>query len=198
MTTCDSAVVKCLENGCPLYVFGYGSLVYKHNFPHSRMIPCRIKGFRRVFYQGSTDHRGVPGKPGRVVTLLPYEPHWDVLGAVFEVPPADIEEAVNILDLREQGGYDRVLVDCLAKTSDEVLVKEAVCYIANPTNTEYLGEDTEERIAHHICQSEGASGHNTEYLFKLADWLRSEGGHDPHVFEVEAHARRIWEAAKKP
>ena len=191
MTTCDTAVVKCLSDGCPLYVFGYGSLVYKHNFPHNRRIPCRIKGYRRVFYQGSTDHRGVPGKPGRVVTLLPHEPHYDVVGAVFEVLPADIEEVVNTLDLREQGGYDRVLVNCLAKHSDEVLVKDAVCYIANHQNSEYLGEDTEENIARHICDCAGASGHNTEYLFKLADWLREEGTHDAHVFAIDAHARRI-------
>jgi hypothetical protein len=54
----------------PLWIFGYGSLCWKTDFAFASRCSGVVRGWRRLFWQASMDHRGTPKFPGRTVTMV--------------------------------------------------------------------------------------------------------------------------------
>mgnify|MGYP001326126888 CR=1 FL=1 len=161
----------------PIWIFGYGSLIWRVEFPFADKRPARIRGWKRRFWQGSTDHRGVPGAPGRVVTLLPDEVGC-CSGMAYRLDASSQEQVLQQLDVREKGGYQRQSIELDLTDSRRVT---GLTYIATPTNGNYLGPAPLHAIAEQICRSRGPSGANSEYLFRLARALNELGSEDTHV-----------------
>ena len=163
------------------WIFGYGSLIWRPDFPHAEAQPAAITGWARRFWQGSTDHRGVPGSPGRVVTLVE-KPGSTCHGRAYRVSSDARDAVIAGLDYREKGGYALRDVDILIAARRAPV--RGVVYIATPDNPNWLGRADMAEIAAQVAGAAGPSGSNAEYVLRLADAIRSMGTEDPHVFAL--------------
>lgn len=163
-----------------MWIFGYGSLVWRPAMPFAERRPGTIRGWARRFWQLSPDHRGVPEAPGRVVTLI--EDAGAVCwGVAYRIADGDIDAVLDALDAREQAGYERHTERCALASGGEV---DALVYVARRDNANYTGERPLHEIAAVARASVGPSGANREYVLQLADALRELGADDPHVFAL--------------
>lgn len=162
-----------------VWLFGYGSLIFKADFPYLERRPASIAGWSRRFWQGSHDHRGTETAPGRVVTLVPEEGAL-CHGMAYLVTPEEFAH----LDYREKNGYLRLATEIRFEDGGAA---EGLVYIATHENAAYLGPASERDIARQIAGARGPSGPNSEYLLELARALRELGKPDAHVFEIERH-----------
>jgi cation transport regulator ChaC len=160
-------------------------LVWRPGFAYAERRVGVVCGFARRFWQGSLDHRGVPGSPGRVVTLVE-EPGTRCHGVVYRLHPEGADVILRALDHREKGGYIRARV---AVELGDASVVQALTWIGDPGCSEYLGPAEEHVIAQQVRGSVGPSGRNDDYVLQLAAALREMGAVDEHVFGIERLVR---------
>ncbi len=192
-----------------MWIFGYGSLVWRPAFPYTQCQPGFVRGYSRKFWQASADHRGTPAYPGRVATLIE-EPGAVCWGMAYRVDAARTAEVLEILDNRETGGYRRLSVDislmpagaanagsggvsgvtsgaasaaasAVASNAMPAVTVEGLIYIAEADNANYLGPMSDEEIAFVVRRAQGLSGANREYVLRLHQALVDIGTYDPHV-----------------
>ncbi|KAJ5549235.1 hypothetical protein N7513_006469 [Penicillium frequentans] len=189
-----------------LWVFGYGSLIWKPPPHYDQRVPGYISGYVRRFwqsdpkltfarvafyFQASTDHRGTPEQPGRVVTVIERK-FWETLddplaklesqsestgkvwGAAYHIPASHAEEVHDYLD------------------------EHSICmvYIGQPTNPQFLRERAQrepQNVAQVISAGHGLSGKNSEYLFLLEKALEGIGlgSADVHVTDLVKRVKAI-------
>lgn len=118
---------------------------------------------------------------------------------------SQVEESLKYLNVREavRGGYLTQAVDFFPQGVNQSPV-QALVYIATADNPIYLGPASTEEIAAQIAVCKGKSGHNIEYLLRLAEFMRVScpDVDDPHLFSIEAAVlaiiRPILLASQKP
>lgn len=167
-----------------MWIFAYGSLIFRPSFAFVERRPAWVRGYARRFWQGSPDHRGTPESPGRVATLV-HVADGICGGCAYRIDGANADVILAELDHREKAGFDRVLLPMLDAVGGAVFA-EGLTYVAREDNPHFLGPLEEHLIAAHVAKSHGPSGPNREYVMRLYDALRELGIDDEHVMEIRA------------
>lgn len=186
-----------------VWIFGYGSLCWYPGFEYAKCVTGYIRGYVRRFWQGNTTHRGTNEKPGRVATLIE-QSDGITWGCAYKVVGGT---ALDYLKQREctLGGYITKYAKFFPRVaSDEMeLCGEAIptlLYIATEANNLWLGDGPLPHIAQEIVESHGPSGHNVEYLLRLASFMRDELNgitvSDDHLFDLEMLVRKELDRRK--
>jgi len=178
------------------WVFGYGSLMWRPGFDIAEARLARVPDYRRAFALISVHYRGTPERPGLVLGL-DWKPGHACTGMALRISPERADEVRHYLAERElvSRAYfevsHQVTLLCPGEGAspgegDRV---EAICYIVDRTHSQYAGGMSLEDQAAIICESEGPTGSNRDYLFNTASHLRDLGIDDPELFELERMVR---------
>jgi cation transport protein ChaC len=160
-----------------LWVFGYGSLMWRPGFDHVEAVPARLNGAHRALCVYSWVHRGTREKPGLVLGL---DRGGACRGIAFRVAPQSWDQAVAYLRDRElvTTAYREVtrpvrLLDGRQRTVP------ALTYVVDRRHEQYAGILSPERLLALVRQGEGRSGADTDYVITTAAHLRGLGLRDP-------------------
>lgn len=155
-------------SGTDLWVFGYGSLMWRPGFSFVEKQLASIHGHHRALCIYSHVHRGTKEKPGLVLGL---DHGGSCKGVAFRVAAANIEETLAYLREREQATSVYVESMLKARLQDGRHVS-ALAYTADRGHHQYAGKLSREELLRLVTQGIGISGPNPDYVSNTQAHLR--------------------------
>ena len=166
-----------------IWVFGYGSLMWRPDFPCLERARATVDGYNRSFCIRSTHHRGTAARPGLVLGL---DRGRACTGIVYRIAAADTAATVAYLRQREliYGVYRETRVSARLhadSTGAERRQVRALAFTVERAHPSYAGRLPLARQAGIIRGARGISGNNLDYLFNTARLLGTLGIREPDI-----------------
>ena len=162
-----------------LWVFGYGSLMWRPGFAFLECIEARLIGAHRALCVYSFVHRGTPERPGLVLGLAR---GGACRGIAFRVAAAARAETIRYLRAREQ--VTSVYRECMRRgwlKGEPSRQVAALCYMVDRGHVQYAGRLTLDQQLHHVRQGHGQSGANRDYVVATVAALEDLGLRDSEL-----------------
>ena len=169
------------RRGKDLWLFGYGSLMWKPDFSFEDREVARVQGYHRSFCLWQKRSRGNRFNPNLMLALDSGGSCW---GAAFRVRAPNIADKVSATWRRELigNGYRPRWV----KVRSERHSLTALAFVANRANSErYTGRLPEPVVARYIAEACGEKGSGAEYLLETVLALEAMGVHDARLWRIQ-------------
>ena len=164
-----------------LWVFGYGSLMWRPGFDYLEAHPARIWGWHRALCVWSIHYRGTRKKPGLVLGL---DRGGSCVGRVFRVAAEKTEDVKDYLYRREQITMVYCPRDVRACLLDRDRCVNAFTFVAECDHQQYARGLSPEKTAAIVAKGHGKSGSNIEYVQNTIDHLAEMGIRDRGLEDV--------------
>lgn len=155
----------------PLWVFGYGSLMWRPGFVYEHACPARLYGFSRRLCIWSIHYRGCPRQPGLVVGLAP---GGSCHGIAFAVAEPKVAATLDYLYQREMVNevyHPRLKTIYFAAGQ----TAQALTFVAKPGHPQYARPMADARAVAIVKNAVGPHGSNAEYVLNTAHKLDQLG-----------------------
>src|SRR5437899_2571687 len=165
-----------------LWVFGYGSLMWRPGFEFIEHVPARLIGEHRALCVYSFDHRGTPEKPGLVLGL---DRGGACRGVAFRVPAKQRNNTVDYLRSREQttNVYREVMRSVWLENEARQRVS-AMAYVVDRGHVQYAGRLSLAEQLRYVRQGHGRSGNNRDYVLSTVKSIEAQGFRDPQLHQL--------------
>ena len=162
-----------------LWVFAYGSLMWRPGFRYEEATHALIEGAHRALCLYSVVHRGVPTAPGLVFGL---DKGGKCEGMAFRVAKQRALDTRLYLQRRENAMNTYHASEQPVKLLDgSGRHVGALCFVVDRRNRQYAGRIPLEMQAWLVRRSAGKSGANIDYVVNTMLHLRELGVHDAEL-----------------
>jgi cation transport protein ChaC len=167
-----------------LWVFGYGSLMWRPDFEFIEQVPARLIGEHRALCVYSFDHRGTPEKPGLVLGL---DRGGACRGVAFRVAARRRADTIDYLRAREQttNVYREVMRSVWLENKARQRVS-ALTFVVDRGHVQYAGRLSLAEQLRYVSQGHGRSGNNRDYVLSTVKSIEAQGFRDPQLHQLAA------------
>lgn len=169
-----------------LFVFGYGSLMWRPGFEFEDKAFATVRGRHRRLCVYSWVHRGTQERPGLVMGL---DRGGACRGIVYRVAEENRDAVIDYLRAREQVTMVYLETTVTARLDDGTSVA-ALTYIVDRKHPQYAGALSDDATFAQVKGAVGQSGPNEDYVLSTADLLTEAGISDPRLHTLAARLRQ--------
>ncbi|EIE48916.1 gamma-glutamyl cyclotransferase [Salipiger aestuarii] len=173
----------------PLWVFGYGSLLWNPGFDVAEGVHAILPDYHRSFCMRSIHHRGSIAAPG-LVLALDESPGALCKGLALRAAPGTEEATLAYLRERELVSSAYLEMRLRVDLRDGRRI-EAVTYVIDPDHVQYCGGLPLEEQAEIIARASGGMGPNRQYLENTSAHLDQIGIPDAELHWLRDRVRDL-------